>query len=108
MLFDNGVHPEEWLTGVIIPILKNKGSSFSPESYRPVTLQCCCSKLFTTALNNRLTTFIEENDIMSEAQAAFRKGYSTAHHLFTLNSLIDVLKTEKKYISETVLRFCGF
>ena len=65
------LYQEEWLTGIIIPIFKNKGSSFSPENYGPITLQCCCSKLFTTVLNNRLSTFIEENYIISEAQDAF-------------------------------------
>jgi hypothetical protein len=90
ILLDHGVYPEEWLTGIIIPIYKNKGSNLSPENYRPITLLCCCSKLFTNVLNNRLNTFIEQNDIMSEAQAAFRKGYSTIDHLFTLNTLINI------------------
>ena len=101
-IFDNGVFPEEWHTGIIIPIFKNKGSRLNPENYRPITLLCCCSKLFTTLLNNRLNKFIEENNIISEAQTAFRKGYSTTDHIFTLHHLIDILKKRKKKL------YCAF
>ena len=65
-------------------MFKNKGSKLHPENYRSITLLCCCSKLFTTLLNNRLNIFIEENNII-------RKGYST-DHIFTLLNLIDIMK----------------
>ena len=102
-IFDNGVLPDEWHTGIIIPIFKNKGSRLHPENYRPITLLCCCCKLFTTLLNNRLTLFIEEHNTISEehntiseAQTAFRKGYSTLEHIFTLHHLINILKKGKR------------
>ena len=123
-IFDNGVLPDEWHTGIIIPIFKNKGSRLHPENYRPITLLCCCSKLVTTLLNNRLTLFTEEHNTISEehntiseehntiseehntiseehntiseAQTAFRKGYSTLDHIFTLHHLINILKKGKR------------
>ena len=64
----------------------------SPTNYRPITLLSCISKLFTSILNNRLNTFLEENRILLENQAAYRKSYSTLDHIFTLNSLNEILK----------------
>ena len=35
-------------------------------------------KLFTAVLNNRLKLYLESYDVLSEAQAGFRKEYSTS------------------------------
>ena len=40
--------------------------------------------------NRRLSNFIEENHILNENQARFRKGYSTVDHIFIFTSLIDM------------------
>ena len=104
-IFDNGVLPNEWHTGIIIPIFKNKGSRLHPENDRPITLLCCCSKLFTTLLNNRLSLFTEEHNTISEAQTAFRKGYSTLDHIFTLHHLINILKERKTKLFSAFVDF---
>ena len=88
--------PSSWLDGRIRPIFKNKGDSSNPENYRPITILSCFSKLFTSVLNNRLTTFIDTNEILQENQAGFRKAYSTTDRIFTLNSLLELLKAYKK------------
>ena len=50
----------------------------------------CFGKLFTSILNNRLTDYLEEYDLMSEVPAGFRHGCSTIDHVFTLSCLIDI------------------
>ena len=45
------------------------------------------SKLFTTCLNHRLSSYVE-NMILVEEQAGFRKGYSTTDHVFGLHTLL--------------------
>ena len=55
IIFESGKLPTLWLDGR--PIFKNKGDSANPENYRPITILSCFSKLFTSILNNRLTTF---------------------------------------------------
>ena len=47
IIFDNGIFPESWVLGNIIPIYKNKGKAQNPENYRPITLLSCVGKLFT-------------------------------------------------------------
>ena len=96
LILETGHVPEQWLTGKIRPIYKNKGDPSDPNNYRPITLLSCLGKLFTAVLNERLNTFLEDNDLLNENQAAFRKHYSTSDHIFTLYSLIELMKYEKK------------
>ena len=95
-VLDTGFIPDTWLEGTIIPIYKNKGDPKDPNNYRPITILSCLGKLFTSILNNRLTTFLEENNILNENQAGFRKHYSCSDHIFTLHALINILKRRKQ------------
>ena len=68
-VFDSGYLPDSWLEGTIKPIYKNKGNSMQPQNYRPITILSCVGKLFTSILNNRLTRFLNNDNILSENQA---------------------------------------
>ena len=73
-----------------------------PENYRPITILSCISKPFTSVLNLRLTKYLEGNDILNENQSGFRKDYSTVDHIFVLNSVIELLRYQKKKL------FCAY
>ena len=47
-------------------------------------------------LNERLTNFLEENGMLNENQAGFKKSYSTTDHVFSLYALIEIMKFEEK------------
>jgi hypothetical protein len=102
IILDTGIFPERWTQGIILPIYKNKGNAQSPENYRPITLLSCLGKLFTAIINNRLTKFSDEFNIIKNNQAGFRKIHSTIDNLFVIQSLIDLLKLQKKKL------FCAF
>ena len=70
----SGHIPYEWETGVIKPIYKNKRDINDPDNYSGITLLSCLGKWFTSVINERLAVFIDSNQLMNEAQAAFRKG----------------------------------
>ena len=63
LIFDAGVVPEEWLTGIVKPIYKNKGDPHLPDNYRPITLLSCMGKLFTSILCERLNNFADEIEL---------------------------------------------
>ncbi|KAK6196333.1 hypothetical protein SNE40_001576 [Patella caerulea] len=96
LIFDTGMLPDVWLRGNIVPIFKNKGSKSDPENYRPITLLSTIGKLFTSILNSRLYQYLDELSILNENQAGFRAGYSTSDHIFSLYSLIELLKLKKR------------
>ena len=102
MAFQTGAVPQDWLIGIIKPILKNKGNRNDPDNYRGITLLSCIGKLFTSIINNRLTIFLDSNEIISEAQAGVRKGYSTIDHIYTLKCIVDA------FLCQGRLLFCTF
>lgn len=95
-LFRTGDYPSDWAKAIIQPIFK-KGDDENPDNYRGVSLLSCVSKLYTSIMNARLTAWAEENNILSESQAGFRKNYSTIDHMFTLYAAVTKqLQLKKK------------
>ncbi len=86
-LYNNGYFPEQWTTGVIVPIFK-KGDRAQPENYRGITLTSTLSKLFTYTLNQRMLQWSEENNVSTQSQFAYKPGYSTLDATFVLHSII--------------------
>lgn len=86
-IFENGVFPEEWSEGYVIPLHK-KGNKSEVGNYRGITLLSSLGKLFTRIINNRLTGWSEKYFVLIEAQAGFRPNMSTVDDIFILHSLL--------------------
>ena len=51
----------------------------------------------SVSINDRLTKYVDEHNIIHKNQIGFRKGYTTSDHVFVLKSLIDLYtKNDKK------------
>ena len=74
LILKNGHFPEIWNTNLQTPIYKSGNN---------------LGKLFTSVMQSRLLHYLEENNKISAKQAAFRPGFATTDHLFTLKSLIN-------------------
>lgn len=70
-----------------MPVFK-KNDPDDVRNYSRITLVSCLSKIFTSILNNRLNNWIENNDILSDAQFGFGKGRSTVDAIFVLNAIV--------------------
>ena len=101
-ILDTGNIPDDWLTGIVLPLYKNKGDPLDPDNYRGITLLSCLSKLFTSIINSRLVKFADSLNLLNENQAGFRNGYSTVDHIFLLKNVIDLFITNKRKL------FCAF
>ena len=88
VLFSSGLYPKEWAKAIIIPIHK-KGDIENTDNYRGVSLLSIISKCYSTILNGRLYAWLEDNNLISECQAGFRKKYSTIDHIFCLHSIVQ-------------------
>jgi uncharacterized protein YacL (UPF0231 family) len=87
-LFSNGTYPDIWTESIIQPLHK-KGDVNSTDNYRGISLLSITSKLYSHILNTRLNNWIEENEVIGENQAGFRRTYSTIDHVFTMYALIQ-------------------
>ena len=89
LLFDSGKIPTEWRKAVICPILKDSSSDKRmPLNYRGISLLSCISKVYSALINKRLTSHLEQNNLLADEQNGFRKDRSCEDHVFTLNSII--------------------
>lgn len=100
-ILNSGHFPLEWSKGIIVPVFK-KNDPCDPSNYRGITLVSCFSKILTGILNKRISTWVENNSILSDAQFGFRKGRSTTDASFVFNAVIHKLLNEKKRL------YCAF
>ena len=74
--FTTGVFPDAWKQATVIPLFKG-GDRTSVENYRPISLLPIPGKLLEKIVHTQLSSFLEENTILSDKQNGFRKGFST-------------------------------
>ena len=86
---------KEWLTSLITAIHK-KGSKDDPNNYRGISLMSCLFKLFLTILNNRITDFALERNILSPNQLGFVQMNRTSDPHIILNNIIRKYCHNKK------------
>lgn len=72
----NGVFPEILKVSRVVPVYK-KGPTDCPSSYRPISLIPIFSKIFESVIHKQLLDYINEYNIISDAQFGFVKGRST-------------------------------
>ena len=75
-IFDLSDFPVHWAGSIICPIHK-KGPLDIPNNFRGISVIDVLNKVFTSILNERIHTWADTNHMIDEAQAGFRKGYST-------------------------------
>ena len=86
-ILSNNWISEEWLLSLITAIHK-KGPKEDPDNYRGISLMSCMAKLFLTILNNRLTAFALERNILTRSQLGFVLGNRTSDPHIILNNLV--------------------
>jgi len=71
----SGVFLVLWKTAKVKPLHK-KGDKYDMNNYRPISIIPVFAKILERLMYNRITSFLYENKILSEAQNGFRKGKS--------------------------------
>jgi hypothetical protein len=73
----NGVFPDAWKEGIVIPIFKGGGKNRKdPASYRPVSLLCALSKVLEIVVKNALQSHMDVSGNVPTSQHGFRRGRS--------------------------------
>lgn len=82
-----GEFPEPWKKAAVCPVYKS-GPKDTPSNYRPISLLSCLSKVLEKLINQRLISYLETNNLLSNRQYGFRRGKSTEDTVDDLVSLI--------------------
>ena len=88
LVLKTGIFPSEWCEGLITPIFKSD-NKLDCNNYRGISVSSCLGKFFCIILNERLYTFISDNNTLHPSQIGFLPGHRTADHILTLKALID-------------------
>jgi len=100
--FESGKIPEQLKIAKVIPIFKS-GDKLLPDNYRPISLLPNFSKILEKVMSNRLTHYLESNEILCKEQFGFRKGHSTLHPLIHFLDKISEAKNKNKF---SIAIFC--
>ena len=103
--FETGLIPDQWNKSIINPIPKPGKDCRIPQYTRPISLVSTIYKVFSSVLNNRLKSYIENNNILSDEQNGFRRMRSCIDHIYVL---ITILKQRKLKKRETFVCFIDF
>ena len=95
LVLNSGYYPHEWSKGRIVSLHK-KGDPTLASNYRGITISSVVGKLFNYILNNRLCTYLDDNDILCPEQSGFRKKHRTTDHMFILKNIMNKYKHDNK------------
>ena len=79
-IWSTGNIPKSWKEATIISIPKPDRDHTDPSNYRPIALTSCVCKTMERMINDRLTWFLESNNIITHFQSGFRHQRSTNEH----------------------------
>jgi len=102
-LLNYSLFPSKWKTAKIVAILKKDKSKTVPTSYRPISLLPNISKIYETIINDNISNFCRENNIIPECQFGFQRKQSTIHALNRLTSDINWALNSKKCVGACLI-----
>ena len=81
--------PRIWRAAIIIPLIKAGKSPSEVASFRPISLISCVVKLLERIIADRLYYISETNNMFSQFQAGFRKGWSCEDQITQIVQAIE-------------------
>ena len=89
LCFTHHIVPKIWQKAIISPIPKSSlKDPFVQLNYRGISLLSCICKLYSSVINNRLSSYCDCNKLIEEEQNGFRPSRSCLDHVFVLSSVI--------------------
>ena len=98
LMLTTGVFPTRLKTAIIKPIYK-KGDKAQIKNYRPIALLNNLSKIFERVLNERIISFLESKNLLSDSQNGFRRKKSTVRAIYqALTKILSSIDSGKKLL----------
>ena len=96
--WSEGKLPDQWKLGTVVPLLKSSKPPHDPGSYRPISLTSAVCKTMETMIGTRLTSYVENNQLLAPTQSGFRKNRSTLDQIIRLQTAILKAKMEDRHL----------
>ena len=80
-----GIFPNDFKVTTISPIHKSGGKTHC-NNYRPISVLSAVAKILESLITKQLETYLEENGVITEHQAGFRKQHSTQTSLLNITN----------------------
>lgn len=93
--FQTGECPTAFKIAILKPLFK-KGDKLDMANYRPISLISNVAKIFEKILKNRIESYLEKYNILSDKQLGFRENRSTQDAIAGLTSKISKCIDSKK------------
>jgi hypothetical protein len=93
---NTGVVPSQFKIAKITPVFKS-GDKSNMDNYRPISLLSCFSKICEKIVANRLISFIDMQNLLSNNQFGFRKNHSTLHPMLKFTNFISNALNKKEH-----------
>ena len=90
-------YPHQWREGSTVPICKPNKNPANKQSYRPITLLSCLSKLLDKMVTRRLQQHLETIKYFTPNQSGFRAGHSTIDAITRLEHHARTALLTKQY-----------
>ena len=96
--YDTHSFPSSMKEAVIKPLHKKEDPNII-SNYRPISILPCLSKIFEKSAANQLTKYLENQNLLSASQHAYRKQHGTKTCLFQIINYIQKLLDDKNLVS---------
>ena len=80
-----GIFPNDFKVAIISPIHKS-GCKTHCNNYRPISVLSAVAKILESLITKQLEIYLEENGVITEHQAGFRKQHSTQTSLLNITN----------------------
>ena len=97
-IWTTGNTPKSWKEATVKPFPKPDKDHTDPSNYRPIALTSCVCKTMERMINDRLTWFLESNNITTNFQSGFRYQRGTNDHLVRLETFIREAFIKKEHL----------
>ena len=96
--YDTNCFPNSMKEAVIKPLHKKEDTNII-SNYRPISILPCLSKIFEKSAANQLTKYLENQNLISACQHAYRKQHGTTTCLFQIINYVQKLLDDKKLVA---------
>lgn len=71
-----GIFPDDWKLAKVMPVFK-QGDRSDMNNYRSISVISAIAEVFERIIFNQLSSYLSENNILSQCQSGFRSFHST-------------------------------